>query len=105
MVARSEGAKVSGEIAQGILTIDYLLGDYLLLCFKVGEVYYQEGKQLLCWHRSAKNCCQFPGRLVAPSTLYGHPSLPGLRFQAAFSVLVQDHVRPTSMLQLALDVG
>ena len=43
MVARGEGAKVSGEMAQGILTT---CSDYLLLCFKVGEVYCQEGKQL-----------------------------------------------------------
>ena len=43
MVVRDEGAKVSGEIAQGILTI---CGDYLLVCLKVGEVYCQEGKPL-----------------------------------------------------------
>ena len=38
---------------------------------------------------------------------YGHPSRSylWLRFQAAFSVLVPDHVSPTGMLQLTLDVG
>ena len=43
LVALGEGANVSGVIAQGILTI---CGDYLLLCFKVDEVYCQAGEQL-----------------------------------------------------------
>ena len=98
MVARSEGAKVSGEIAQGILTIAYLLGDYLLLCFKVGEAYFQEGKQLLFWHRSAKIVASFLEDWWRLLPFYGHSFLSGLRFQAAFSVLVPDHVSPTGML-------
>ena len=105
MVARGEEAKVSGEIAQGILTIDYLLGDYLLLCFKVGEVYCQEGKQLLCWHRSAKTVASFLEDWWRLLPFYRHSLLSGLRFQAALSVLVPVHVGPIGMLQLALDMG